>query len=173
MKKVISIILTFLIIIVLILMQSNILNNIPLYGIIPNLGIVFISIIGILSGEKVGALVGATYGLLADCYFERTVGLYFGLFILLGYIAGKVQNKIAKDNRWGYIVLIVVATIIFELIRFNLGLIFLHYEFELLYLIKVIVIEIVYNMFLTFIFYRPFMFWGDVLNRSRKGYYEY
>lgn len=173
MKKVVSIIITFLTIILLILIQSNILNNLPLYGIIPNVGIAFVAITGILAGEKVGILVGATYGLLADCYFERTLGIYLGLFMLLGYISGKIQNKIAKDNRLGYVILISASTIIFELVRFNIGLMFLNYEFELLYLIKVILLEIIYNIFLTIIFYRPFAFWGEILNRSRKGYYEY
>lgn len=173
MKKIVSIIITILTIILLILIQSNILNNLPLFGIIPNIGIAFVAITGILAGEKIGVMVGTVYGLLADCYFERTLGIYLGLFILLGYVSGRIQNKIAKDNKLGYVFLISGATIIFELVRFNLGIMFFNYEFELLYLIKVILLEIIYNIFLTIIFYRPFAFWGETLNRSRKGYYEY
>ncbi len=46
------------------------------------------------------------------------------------------------------------------------------FDFEFLYFVKVVLLEIIYNIFIGYVFYKPFMLWGEVINRSRKGYYS-
>ena len=173
MKKIFVGILVVLIILLFFWLQINVFNYFSLFGIIPNIGIVLVVIISLCAGKNIGAVVGFVYGLLFDCCFETSIGIYTALFCLVGYFVGIVKGKIALDNKNSLFIMVVVATVFIELA----GLLVLklkHQVFNVsgLYVLKVISLETIYNVFLAFLLYKPLMALGDIINRSRRAYYE-
>ena len=67
--------------------------------------------------------------------------------------------------------MVFAGTIIFEVLTCLISTLLFKTSINYLYLLKVIGIEEIYNMFLTFILYRPLVFWGEYINRTRDSYY--
>ena len=171
MKKPVVFLITMLITILFLLMQINFLNTLPAFGIISNIGIVLISAIGITAGSNSGGLLGAFYGIVIDAFFSKTLGIFFLLYILVGIISGYLKNNISKDNKMSLALMVVINTLMFELSLCFFTCYLYGTPFNFLFLLKVIIIEELYNIFLTYIFFRPLIYWGEIINRSRDSYY--
>ncbi len=172
MKKLLVSLTTFVIIVLLILMQFNFLNTFPLFGISPCIGIVFICMVSIVAGEKAGTIVGFVYGIIQDAFLGRTMFETAILYMILGYVIGRFRHKIAIDNQLSLIAVIVLSTIATESCNFIVNITVYKAPIEVLYLLKVISIEIFYNLFLLYICYLPFVSWGKVMNRTNNSYYS-
>lgn len=157
--------------ILILFLQSNFLNEFSLYGIIPNAGIVLVCALGIVSGEFVGGLSGVVYGMFVDIAFGKTIGLFLLLYFLIGICAGFLKNTFSKENKYALSLMVFAGTIIFEILTAILSSILFETSINYIYLLKVVCIEEIYNMFLTFIMYRPLVFWGEYINRTRDSYY--
>lgn len=72
-KKILVGFIVFILILICIGVQMNFLNYIPLFGVSANIGIIFITGIGLLTGKLPGALTGAIYGLLIDILYGKAV----------------------------------------------------------------------------------------------------
>ena len=171
MKKPVVFLITMLITILFLLIQINLLNTLPAFGIISNVGIVLISAIGITAGSNIGGLVGGFYGLIIDAFFSKTLGIFLALYILVGIISGYLMNKISKDNKMSLALVVVINTLFFELSLCFFTCSLYEISFNFLFLLKVILIEELYNIFLTYILFRPLIYWGEIINRSRDSYY--
>ena len=172
MKKTIVTLTTILITTLLIIFQIQILNKLPLYSVISNIGIVFVIMLSVKSNENIGGAIGILFGALLDTFYGLSLGKNILLYFLVGYGSGKIKRKISIDNNISIVILTITVTVIFELA--NLLFVFLEFRnasFELSYIVKVLILESIYNIFLTYVFYIPFSSWGEVLNRTRKGYY--
>ncbi len=173
MKKFLVGVLTIAIIVLFLWMQVNVFNYIKLFGIVPNIGIILIIFISMCAGKNIGAVSGMLYGVLFDSAFEGSFGFYTLVFGLLGYLVGFLKGNLALDNQFSLFIIVTASTFIIEII--NLLFLFIknsYFDVDFIYVLKVIILEIVYNIFLTFILYKPLMLLGDIINRSRRAYYE-
>jgi len=173
MKKFFVGVLTIIILLLFIWMQAYIFNYFSLFGVIPNIGIILIISISMCAGKNIGAFSGLVYGALFDIAFENTFGVYTFLFGSLGYLVGLLKGELALDNQLSISLIVTISTIIIEIIN----LIFLNFknaffDVSYLYIFKVISLEVIYNIFLTVVMYKPLMILGDIINRSRRAYYE-
>ena len=173
MKKILVILLTIIVLMLFLWLQINVFNYYALFGVIPNVGIILIATVSMYAGKNIGAVIGFFYGAVFDSCFETFFGCYTLLFILMGYAIGQIKGKFALDNKMSLPIIVAASTIIIEL--FNL--IVLNFKqpsftIDLLYVLKVLLLESTYNTFLTLLAYKPLMLFGDIINRSRRAYYE-
>ena len=117
-----------------------------------------------------GGVTGAFYGLLIDTFCGKTLGVYFALFLILGAISGLFKNKISTNNKLSLAFMIIFGTVMIETIYVWFNKLSFGIDVTLLYYLKVVFLEIIYNMFLTYILFNPFIFWGEIINRSRNAY---
>ncbi len=171
MKKLLISITSLVIILLLILIQYNFLNTYPILGVCPSIGIVFLCVVAVTAGEKAGGIIGFIYGMLIDIFFGRNLGMYGLLYFATGYGFGLLKNKIAIENQLSLLFMIMSATVIFEMLNFIINKIFLGATTPVIYLIKVVLIESPYNVFLLYALYYPFSQWGKIVNRINKNYY--
>lgn len=164
MRRVLIYIVTFFVICISIWFQIGFLNTIPLAGVIANFGIVLISGLGLISGDIVGGIAGAIYGIFADVAFGRGVGFYILLYTATGIIAGLLNSKFAKE-KMSMVMMTLILTIVFEVIAFMLNVIINNFEFDFNTLVTTIILEAVYNMFLAILFYKPVAFLGEKINQ--------
>ena len=92
MKKIIT---YAIFILALTLIQTNLIGNIAILGVKPNLFIVFIIVVGLTNGSETGAVIGFIVGLVMDSYSPAPVGVYALIGLLLGILSGISNRKIS------------------------------------------------------------------------------
>lgn len=171
MKKILMVLIMFIIICLSIWFQIGFLNSIPLSGVIANFGIVLVAGLGLLTGGFIGGITGAVYGLLIDVSFGRGLGIYMALYALCGFVSGKLNNSFSKGNQVSMVMLIFICTVLFETVAYLLNIILNRFDFSLKMLIINLILESAYNMLLAIIFFKPISFLGDILNKTKNSYY--
>ena len=94
MKKILSIIVIFIIFILIYFLQSNFFIWFNIAGIKPNLFIVFSLCIGIFIGKIYGGTIGIAMGLMLDLFIGKALGINA---IILG-IAGMMRRNTYKES---------------------------------------------------------------------------
>lgn len=171
MKKILMTFISFIILCISIWLQIGFLNSIPLVGVTANLGIVLIAGLGLVCGKLIGGSAGLIYGLLIDLAFGRTLGIYTILYCLTGFVSGSLNNNFSKENKISMVMLILLITTCFEIIVYFLNIILKQFDFDFQTLFTTLVLESIYNIFLTILLFKPIAFWGDILNHCKNSYY--
>lgn len=164
-------IIMFLVMILCFWFQFNVLNDIPLFGVIGNIGIAFVVSLGILTGQEVGIIVGISYGLFTDILIGKCIGIYTVLFFLVGFFCGKISKGFSKENKSSIIIIVMATTLIYEVLSYILFMFIYSYDFILIKLVTTCVLESVYNMLIASILFKPFSFLAEIVNKGKNSYY--
>lgn len=143
-----------LIIIINFILQSTILPNINIFGILPNTGLIIIVAIALLRGSKAGSIVGLIIGFLQDIFFSPVIGVNPLIYFFIGYSIGMAENKLSKDNILIPFILTAIATIFYHLFYF-LSMYFLGHNISfVVFFKKVVLFEMIYNSILSMLLYK-------------------
>lgn len=153
-----------------IFMQINLLNHIPLFGVIPNFCIVLVVGVGLISGMIPGSITGVVCGLITDILFGRAVGVYIFIYAILGIFCGYVNKGFSHDNKMSVAMIVFFTTIVVETISSFFISIVYKAEFSLISSFLVSFIEAIYNGILTLIFYSVISKVCKLVNESKKRY---
>ena len=152
-KKIIVIICSILLFFLLYFLQSNVFSWFHIAGIKPNLFIILILYMGLFIGKGFGFTMGATWGILLDILSGRIIGINGIMLGIIGWLGGYLDKKFSKDSKLTIILMIVGATILFELGICILQGMFLGSNISIPYFLRTIIIESIYNIILFIIFY--------------------
>lgn len=95
--------------------QSTVLAQVTILGVVPNLVLVVIVVLAYLDGERVGVVLGFFGGLLLDLQLEQAiVGLSALVYTLLGYGVAAVRRLSSKESVWTPVLVVVGASTIAE-----------------------------------------------------------
>lgn len=169
MKKTIinvSLILTAILIYIL---QANFFSWFNIAGIMPNLFIILVLFIGLFANRILGSMYGLVIGLLLDFIIGSKIGIYSVGLGLIGFLSAVFDKNFSKDSRMTIMLMVVVATAIFEVLSYMLNYIFMSINVELLNFIKILAIEIVFNLILTIIVYPLIQKCGYYIENEYKG----
>lgn len=164
-------IIVFLVIVACFWIQINILNLIPLFGSVANIGIVFVVSLGILSGQKIGVTLGITYGLFMDILFGKALGIYTFLFFLIGFFCGKISKGFSKENKSSILMIVAITTLVYEIISYFIFMLVYRYDLVWFETIWKIILECVYNLFIANLLFKPFSFLAEIINKGKRSYY--
>ena len=168
MKKfiiVISLILTFFLIY---FMQIGIFSNYTIAGIKPNLFVIFILFIGLYANQIFGISFGVICGLFIDFLYGRTIGTTAIMLCLIGYLGAYFDKNFSKENKLTIIIMVAGATLIYEFGNYFINSIILNYTREYISFLKIVAIEILYNVLLSIIFYPLMQKFGYLIDRNVK-----
>lgn len=169
MKKTIIHISFILIAFFIYLLQANFFSWFYIAGIMPNLFIVFILLIGLFANRTMGTIYGLIVGLLLDFIIGTKIGINsFGLGVI-GFLAAVFDKNFSKDSRITIMVMVMVATVIFEVLSYLLSYLFITIHVEILNFIKILAIEVFYNVILTIILYPLIQKFGYYIENEYKG----
>lgn len=171
MRKTLTSVIVFCVISISIFLQANLLEVIPLNGTSANMGIILVASLGLICGKFVGGVTGAVYGLIYDIAFGRAIGIYTGMYILVGLVSGTLNKNFSKDNKVSMILLISIITAIFEAVLYLFFILFRNYDFELQGFVFITIKEILYNTILILMLYKFLIWFGEMINKSKKSYY--
>lgn len=135
------------------ILQSTLLSQFSVGGIVPNLLIITVASIGFLIGQKYGLITGFTAGLLVDIFFGNVIGLYALLYMYVGYINGAFRKILFPGDFKLPLVLIVGSDFVYGNLCYFFLFLFKGEFHYLYYLSKIIIPEVVYTTVVACIFF--------------------
>ncbi len=140
------------------IIQAQIMGNIRLFGVQPNLAIVLIACFALACGKFDGAVVGLIAGFMQDLIMGTSVGGYTILGMYLGLAVGALNKRFVKDSIFVAISFVFLSTIAYELVLYFFAL-FFKGQTDILYFMKRIILpEAVYNAMVTIIVFPIILF---------------
>ncbi len=153
MKKVsiaIGLILSFLIVY---LLQSNFFSWFNLAGVRPNLFVILVLSIGLFTGRGFGSAFGILFGLSLDFFIGKSIGISAIMLGIIGFLGGYLSKNFSKDSRITMMIMILFATLIYEIGTYMFNYFINSVNIELFYFVKVLLIELVFNLLITIVIY--------------------
>ncbi len=132
-------------ILLILTIQTTLLDYIAIYGVKPNILIVFVIVCALLRGDAEGSAVGFFAGLALDLMSGGLIGFYALLGYLLGVLSGSVNKRMFRDNILVVLFFTFVYSIAYETIVYILNNI-MSGEMNLIYpFTRIILPEALYN----------------------------
>ncbi len=169
MKKIlihISLIVTF---VVIYLLESIFFSHFTIAGIMPNVFVILMLFIGLYMGRTMGCIYGIVFGIFIDIWIGKSIGITSVALALIGVISGVLEKTLSKDSRITVLLMGVFTTMIYEVFIYVLQYIIFGTNLEILNFIKILLIEVVYNMLLIIILYPLISNVGYEIENEVKG----
>ncbi len=170
-KKIIVGIFGFLFIWFSFLTQINVLNEFELFGAKPNIAIVVIVGIALLTGKLPGMMVGIAYGFIYDITFGKSLGVYTLTYALIGLMLGRYSNGFSKENRLSVVYMVGIVTALVEAIMYLMFVVLYGYTFEIFAPLLLIAKEAIYNMIIARLIYGLLASFSEIINKCKNSYY--
>lgn len=149
-------------------LQVNIFSTFTIAGVSPNLFVIYILFIGLFSTQILGISFGIMVGLILDLLYGKTIGVSAVMFCIIGYLGSYFDKNFSKENKLTIIFMVAGSTLIFELGSYFLNSIILEFDREYWYFVKILFVEIIYNILLSIILYPIIQKFGYSIERSFK-----
>lgn len=162
---VISLIIAFFIIYFL---QVNIFPNFTIFGVVPNLFVIFILFVGLFTNQLVGMSFAVALGIMIDCIYSKEIGITAIMFCIIAYLASYFDKNFSKDNKLTIIIMVAISTLIYELGHYYIDSTIAEYDREMILFFKIIIFEIIYNVLLSIILYPIIQKLGYIIDRNFK-----
>lgn len=169
MKKVIINIVLIITTILIYFLQANFFSWFNIAGVMPNLFVILVLFIGLFGTKPMGVVYGLVIGIILDLIIGTRVGINSIGLGLIGFLAAIFDKNFSKDSRMTIMVMGIVATAIFELLIYLLNYIFIGISVEIINFIKILTIEIIFNLILTIIVYPIIQKSGYYIENEYKG----
>ena len=169
MKKFLINIVLILIIFVIYFLQSNFFNWFTRAGVMPNLFVIFILFVGLFANKMMGTIYGMVLGLFLDVLFREKIGVSFIALGLVGFIATIFDKNFSKDSRMTIMLMVAGLTFLYETIVYFANGIINSINIEILSFARILIIEIIFNLFITIIIYPLIQKFGYYMENELKG----
>ena len=161
-------------VIVILVLQTTVLDFIKVFNVEPNILLVFVVCIALLRGNVEGAVLGLFSGLALDMIAGTTIGFYALLGMYLGFTAGSVNKGLYKDNLLVVVFFTFLFTFAYEILVFILKVLLPSGNItELFYSLRYIILpEAIYNSLLSvlkYIFVIKLNMWLSRLDSRNSG----
>lgn len=148
------VVVTGLILIINLILQSTVFQSIQIRGILPNTAIIIIVSYALLRGSKEGAITGFFCGLLQDIFFGTSLGFFSCMGMVTGYYSGKAHRDFYRENYILPLLLCTLSTIVYETLVYCTSFLFRGNLNFIYYFNNLILPETVYTAVLSIIVYR-------------------
>lgn len=148
----------FLTIIICFLMQSTVLDLISVGSIKPNLLLILCISMGLMRGRKSGLWTGFFCGLLIDLFYGSAFGFYALIYMYVGFFSGYTFRIYYDDSIKVPMALTAIMDILYNLAVYGLQFLLRGRLGLGTYLVRIIIPETFYTVFLTIIVYRIFRY---------------
>lgn len=168
------VIITALILLLNIVLQSTVLHYIEVRGVIPNTMVIIIVSYALLRGSTEGAIVGIAAGLIYDMLYGQSIGYYALLGMGVGYFCGMSFHSFYRENYILPLLLSIAATFLYENAVYITGFFFSGQLNYLNYLLSIIFPRTVYTAVFSLIIYRLLFGVNDwIESKEKRNRYRY
>ncbi len=153
MKKFLSILLIIVSFLIIYFIQSNFFTWFTIANVKPNLFVIFILCIGLFAGKKLGLIFGIIFGFFIDVVIGRQIGISGIMLGLIGLLGEYLDKNFSKESRITIMLMIAASTAIYEIGGYIFNIIALDINVEILQFIRILIIEVIYNLLITIVIY--------------------
>ncbi len=153
MKNTLIIIGIIIVFLILYFLQVNFFNWFTIAGVSPNLFVILILFIGLFGGKRLGLPVGLILGICLDFFISKKIGITSIMLGAIGALGGFLNKNFSKDSRITIILMTAVVTFVYEFGVYILNYFMMATTIEIIPFIKIVLIEILFNVLLVIIFY--------------------
>ena len=150
-------------------LQANFFNWFTISGVMPNILVIFVLFIGLFSNRITGVVYGVVIGGILDLVIGMQIGINaFGLGVI-GFLAATFDKNFSKDSRATIMFMVLGATLIYEVMVYILNYIVLSTNIEIMNFVRILAIEIIYNLIIVIILYPFIQKFGYTIENEYKG----
>ena len=168
MKKFGISILFFIAFIIIYLLQANLFPNLKILGVMPNLFVILILWIGLFASTFEAVVFGIIMGLILDLIYGRIIGITAIMLCVIGYLGAYFDKNFSKESKFKIVLMVIGATIIYEVGYYALKGLILAHDFEWLRFMKILIYEVIYNVLITILLYPMIQNLGYKVDRAFK-----
>lgn len=169
MKKILAITLLIITFFIIYFLQANFFAWFNIAGVMPNLFVILVLFIGLFVGKKAGLILGIIFGMYLDIVLGNSTFISCALLGFIGLIAEYLEKNFSKDSRITIILIITAGTAFFEIVFYAFKIITTGATLEALQFIKMLAIEIIFNILITIILYPFIQKMGNILEKLFKN----
>lgn len=169
MKRTIINIVLIVLIFIIYYLQVNFFDWFTIAGVMPNIFIILVLFIGLFGTKSMGIIYGVSIGLVLDVLVGQQVGITAVVFGIIGFVAGMFDKNFSKDNRMTIMIMVLCSTILAEITIAILKYVFVQANIDILSFIKILGIEVIYNLIITIIIYPLIQKFGYYIENEYKG----
>lgn len=169
MKKILIHIALMVTFIVVYLLQSIFFSGFTIAGVMPNIFIILMLYIGLYMGRTMGFIYGIIFGIFIDIWIGKNIGFTSIVLALIGTISGMLDKTFSKDSRIIVLLMGGICTILYEVVLYLLQIVLKDINVEILQFIKILSIEVLYNMLIIIILYPLMKITGYEIENEIKG----
>lgn len=151
------------------ILQTNLFSDFTIAGVMPNIFIILMLYIGLYMGRTMGIIYGISYGIFIDIWIGKNIGLTSIALAITGLLSGLLDKTFSKDSRITVLLMGAICTIIYEIVFYIFQIIIMGINVEILEFIKILLIEVIYNVILIIIFYPLMKVTGYEIENEIKG----
>lgn len=137
-------------------------------GIIPNLFIVFILFVGLFANSAYAISFAVVGGIIIDSVNSPFIGETAIMLTIIAFLASYFDRNFSKENRITIILMVAGATIVYEIGFYLIRCAIIGTNIEVMPAIKIILIEMVYNVLISIIIYPLIQKAGYAMDRVFK-----
>ena len=115
-----------------------------------------------------GAILGMFFGISLDFFIGKSIGISGIMLGIIGFLGGYLDKSFSKDSRITMIMMISLSTIIYELGLYVFNYFINDFHISIIYLIRTLLIEIIFNAFITIIIYPLIIKFGYKIEENFK-----
>ena len=153
MKNTIIIIVTIIVFLISYFLQVNFFNWFTIGGVSPNIFVIIVLFLGLFAGKRLGIPMGIILGMLLDFFSNKKIGISAIMLGVVGGLGGILDKNFSKDSKMTIILMTIAVTAVYEIGTYILNSIIISINVEIIPFIKILLVEILYNIILTIIFY--------------------
>lgn len=168
MRKPTAVILLIISFFIIFFLQANVFQSFTIAGIMPNLFVIFILFIGLYGNTTLGISFGVVGGIIIDLIYSKTIGITAIMLCIIGYLGAWFDRNFSKENKMTIIFMTGLATVIYEIGYYALSSIILKFTPEIWAFIKILIVELIYNILLVILFYPLMQKTGYAIDRTFK-----
>lgn len=169
MKKLIINISLIIVFIIIYLLQTTFFTSFTIAEIKPNLFIILMLYIGLYMGRSYGIIYGISYGIFIDIWIGRNIGITSICLAFIGFLGGVFDKNFSKDSRITILLMGTICTVLYEVALYILRNIIIGIDAEVIEFLKILLIEVIYNILLLIILYPIMKFTGYEIENEIKG----
>ena len=143
-------ILTYVTLLLLIVLQSTILNGIEVLHIMPNIILVFVVCYSMYAEPVKAVIVSIVAGLVTDILQSHHVGLTALMLMFISLALSVMCSDYIRSNLFTVVIAVIASTLIFESV-YGILVYVLFNKMTLGYMMKVVLLETVYNVVVSFV----------------------
>ncbi len=108
-----------------IILQSTVLQNVTIKGVIPDLSLLFLIFFAIREGSMKAQIGGFIAGMVQDFLSTSPLGFYTFIRTVIGFLYGLLKGKVFVDPIFMPMILVSVATLLKAILSFFVGILLL------------------------------------------------